>query len=98
MAKARTAAEARALTDIPNIGKAMAADFRLLGIARPQQLAGRDPYQLYDELCRVTNTRHDPCVIDTFISAVRFMQGAPARPWWYYTDERKRHLSAHAAD
>ncbi len=92
--KARSAAEAKALTDLPNIGKAMAGDFRLLGIEYPRQLVGRDPYRLYDELCRATGARHDPCVIDTFISAVRFMEGAPPRPWWHYTEERKRRLSA----
>ena len=29
-----------ALTDLPNIGPAMAADLRLLGFERPEQLAG----------------------------------------------------------
>ena len=90
--KARTAAEARKLEDLPNIGKAMAGDFRLLGIEHPHQLAGRDPYRLYDALCAATGARHDPCVIDTFISAVRFMEGAPPLPWWHYTAERKRRL------
>lgn len=90
--KARTAAEARKLEDLPNIGKAMAGDFHLLGIAHPRQLVGRDPYRLYDELCAATGARHDPCVIDTFISAVRFMEGAPPHPWWHYTAERKRRL------
>jgi hypothetical protein len=33
-------------------------------------------------------------VLDVFISAVRFMEGAPARPWWRYTAERKRALAA----
>ncbi len=88
--KARTVAEAQKLEDLPNIGKAMAGDFRLLGIAHPRQLVGRDPYRLYDELCAATGVRHDPCVIDTFISAVRFMEGAPPHPWWHYTAERKR--------
>jgi hypothetical protein len=37
--------------------------------------------------------RHDPCVIDTFLSAVRFMEGAPPQPWWHCTPERKRHLA-----
>jgi len=41
----------------------------------------------------LTATRDDPCVIDTFISAVRFMEGAPALPWWHYTEERKKTLS-----
>ena len=80
------------LEQLPNVGPAIAADFRLLGLARPQDLIGRDPYTLYDELCRVTGRRHDPCLLDTFIAAVRFMGGEPARPWWAYTAERKRAL------
>ena len=81
------------LEDIPNIGPASANDLRLLGISRPRDLIGRNPYGLYEELCRKTRQRHDPCVIDAFISAVRFMEGAPERPWWAYTSERKRTLA-----
>ena len=85
------------LEDLPNVGPAIAADFVRLGIRAPRALAGRDPYALYDELNRITGTRHDPCVLDTFIAAVRFMDGAPARPWWKYTAERKRTLAQRAA-
>jgi hypothetical protein len=82
------------LEQLPNVGPAVAADFKLLGVTRPQDLIGRDPYALYDELCRVTKQRHDPCLLDTFIAAVRFMGGEPAKPWWSYTTERKRALKA----
>ena len=92
MTKASTASEASHFEDIPNIGPAMAKDFRVLGLANPADLAGRDPYALYDELCDRTGKRHDPCVIDVFISAVRFMEGAPPLPWWAYTAERKAAL------
>ncbi len=85
------------LEDLPNVGPAIAADFVRLGIRTPRALAGRDPYALYDELNRVTGTRHDPCVLDTFIAAVRFVDGAPARPWWKYTAERKRTLAQRTA-
>jgi hypothetical protein len=51
---------------------------------------GRDPYEMYDELCRVTSQRQDPCVLDTFIAVVRYMGGEAAKPWWRYTAERKR--------
>jgi len=84
------------LEDLPNVGSAIAADFVRLGIRTPRALAGRDPYALYDELNRITGTRHDPCLLDTFISAVRFMDGAPAKPWWKYTAERKRTLAKRA--
>jgi len=79
----------RVLTDLPNIGRTMAAELQRLGIAKPEQLKGRDPYVLYQELCMVTGLRQDPCVLDTFISITRFMDGDEARPWWAYTAERK---------
>ena len=88
--KAKTASEAVELRHIPNIGPAMVEDFKSLGIARPAQLTRADPFALYQRLCAVSGTRQDPCVLDTFISAVRFMQGEPARPWWHYTAERKQ--------
>lgn len=78
------------LTDLPNIGKAMARDLQRLGIRRPEELVGRDPLQLYQQLCRVTGARQDPCVLDTFISITRFMDGEAPQPWWAYTEERKR--------
>jgi hypothetical protein len=78
------------LEDLPNVGNAIAADLRSIGIRMPAQLRGRDPYALYDSLNRVTGMRHDPCVLDTFIAVVRFVDGGPAKPWWAFTAERKR--------
>jgi hypothetical protein len=78
------------LEDLPNIGKAMAADLRLLGIERPQQLLGRDPLELYLALEAATGQRQDPCVLDTFMAAVGFMAGGDSLPWWAFTGERKR--------
>ena len=91
--KAESPAQCTRFEHIPNVGPAIAADLRLIGITTPSALAKRDPYAMYRRLCISTGQRHDPCVIDTFIAAVRFMQGEPARPWWYYTAERKRHLA-----
>ena len=84
------------LQQIPNIGPSIAANLRLIGISSPHDLLGKDPYVLYEELCHATGTRHDPCVIDVFIAATRFMAGEPAKPWWKYTPERKRQLAAKA--
>lgn len=81
------------LEEIPNIGPSLAEDLRLVGVSHPQDLIGRDPYEMYEELCFKTGERHDPCVIDVFISAVRFMEGEPKRPWWAYTPERKQRLA-----
>jgi len=83
----------RVLTDLPNIGPASAKDLQLLGIHTPGQLVGRNPFEMYETLCAKTATRHDPCVIDVFMSVTRFMAGEAPRPWWDYTAERKQHLA-----
>ena len=81
------------LEQIPNVGPAIAADLRLVGVECPHDLVDRDPYVMYDDLCRMTGKRHDPCLLDVFIAAVRFMDGGPAMPWWKFTAERKRTLT-----
>jgi hypothetical protein len=78
------------LPDLPNIGTSMAKDLELIGISAPRQLTGKDLVALYTRLCQMTGARHDPCVLDTFISITRFMAGDPPEPWWSYTEERKR--------
>jgi hypothetical protein len=80
------------LEALPNIGKAIAGDLRLVGIQRPQDLIGRNPYDLFDELRRVTGEEHDPCVLDVFLSVVDFMEGGDPAPWWRFTTERKKHM------
>lgn len=84
------------LTDLPNVGPACEKDLRAIGIRVPAHLKGRDAYDMYAQLCLKTGVVHDPCVIDVFLSVVRFLQGEPARPWWDFTAERKRTLAAEA--
>jgi len=80
------------LEDLPNIGKAIGGKLGLIGIDHPKMLIGKDPYQLYKELCAISGKRHDPCIIDVFISAIHFMEGGDPHPWWSFTEERKKHL------
>ncbi len=78
------------LTDLPNIGQAMVRNLQRIGITAPQQLVGKDPLKLYEKLCRETGSRHDPCVLDVFISITRFIDGEAPQPWWHYSEERKQ--------
>lgn len=87
--KAASAAECQRLEQLPNIGPALAADLRLLGVRHPGELRARDPFVLYQALCAKTGKRQDPCVLDTFMAAVDFMRGAAPTPWWHYTAQRK---------
>jgi len=92
MKKAKTVAAAIELEAIPNIGPVVARDLRQLGIHTPADLRGQDPYILYQQLCAQTGVMHDPCLLDIFIAATRFMAGEPPLPWWCFTTERKRML------
>lgn len=83
------------LDALPNVGPAIARDLQLIGIAHPGDLIGRDPFQLYDELCTRTGVRQDPCVLDVFMSVVHFMEGGEAVPWWSFTEERKKLVALH---
>ncbi len=87
--KATNAAQCERLEQLPNIGPALAADLRLIGVHTPADLRGKDPFVLYQKLCAATGQRQDPCVLDTFMAATDFMRGAPAAPWWTYTAQRK---------
>lgn len=40
------------LEDLMNVGRSIAGDLRLIGIRVPKDLVGKDPYLLYDKLCR----------------------------------------------
>jgi Pathogenicity locus len=93
-----TLRDLKRLEDIPNVGKAIAADLRLVGIETPFELEGKDPYDLYDRVNGATGQRQDPCLLDTFIAAVRYVEGGPKLPWWAFTAERKRALAAREAD
>lgn len=84
----------KSLQEIPNVGNAIENLFSIIGIKSPKQLIGKNPYTMYNDLCNTTNQQHDPCVIDVFISAVRYMEGGPAKKWWEFTEERKNKLAA----
>ena len=69
------------LQDIPNIGPRVAADLIAIGIKKPAQLKGKDPYKLYEQVNKKFHTRMDPCLLDVFIAATKFMDGGLAKPW-----------------
>lgn len=77
------------LTDLPNIGKTVAADLARIGIISPDQLKGEDPYALYVRFCEAFGERQDPCMLDVLMSITDFINGGEPRVWWDYTAERK---------
>jgi hypothetical protein len=77
------------LQSIPNIGPAVARKLERLDVTRVEDLCGSNGEDLFERLCALDGRRHDPCLLDTFVAAVDFANGAPPRPWWEYSRERK---------
>jgi hypothetical protein len=72
-----------------NIGKAMLADFEILGITSVGQLSSQNADELYLRLSALTRQRQDPCVHDTFAAAIHQAKTGEALDWWAFTPMRK---------
>jgi hypothetical protein len=87
--------EIAALADfqqLASVGLESARDFVVLGMQRIEDLAGREPVELYEELCRRTQARHDPCVEDMIRCAVAQAEDPRLTTthgdWWHWTSLR----------
>ncbi|MEA2425908.1 MAG: hypothetical protein QOH13_2318, partial [Thermoleophilaceae bacterium] len=63
------------LTAIPNVGPAVARKLERLDVHSAADLRGRDPHELFERLCALDGSRHDPCLLDTFVAAVAYADG-----------------------
>jgi Pathogenicity locus len=81
------------LTDLPNIGNAIAADLIAIGICSPADLDGQNLLKIFNELKTVMGHRHDPCVYYTLLSVKHFMQTGESLPWWNFTAKGKSDLA-----
>jgi nucleotidyltransferase/DNA polymerase involved in DNA repair len=77
------------LSELRNIGKKMLEDFHKLGITSVKQLSRCDADDLYLRIQTLTQTRHDPCVWDTYAAAIHQAKTGEAFPWWEFTKIRK---------
>jgi len=80
----------RKFEDLPNVGREVARDLRLLGLKTPEDLKKKTGIGLYKALNKKTGVRQDPCMLDTFMAMVDYVNGAPSNPWFKYTAIRKK--------
>ena len=71
----------------------MLSDFERLGIRSVPELADAQAQDLYDRLCKLSGSRQDPCVYDTFRCAIEQARNPNLEPgkrnWWYWSGVRK---------
>ncbi len=83
----------RKLRSLAGVGRAIEADFQMLGISSVGALASANADSLYEKLCKKTKTRQDPCVLDTFRCAVAQARNPQLpleqRNWWWWSRQRK---------
>lgn len=82
------------LRSLMNVGPAIERDLSSLGIRSIEQLAQHDPDALFHRLQRRIGAPCDPCVHDTFCAIVHEARTGEKTPWYAWTAERKRRVSA----
>ena len=75
---------------IPGVGKSIAIDLWNQGFRSVQELAGRDPEELYFRQCELQGTQVDRCLLYTFRCAVYYASHEQHDPellkWWNWKD------------
>lgn len=80
----------RSLQKLPNVGNSIAIDLWDLGIRAPQDLQGRDPEVMYEDLCSLRRTHIDRCMLYVLRALVYVASAKEVDPemkmWWKWKD------------
>ncbi len=80
------------LTDIPYVGKSISEDFRRVGITKISDLKGKNPEELYKQICLSQGCQVDRCVLYVCRSAVYFAENENPDPeklkWWSWKEKK----------
>jgi hypothetical protein len=88
----KTAKAGNELTKIPYVGKAIAQDFKNIGIKCIQDLKGKNPEDLYMQICTYEGMQIDRCLLYVCRSAVYCAENPNPDPekvkWWNWKDKK----------
>jgi hypothetical protein len=80
------------LTEIPYVGESIAEDFRRIGVTKISDLEGKNPEELYSQICATQGYQIDRCVLYVCRSAVYFAENKNLDPekvkWWNWKDRK----------
>ena len=78
---------------VPGVGESIAADLWDIGIHSVEDLKGKNPQQMYENLNRLKGRTQDRCVLYVFRCAVYYASTPAARhdphllKWWHWKDK-----------
>ena len=79
------------LKTIPGVGKNMAEHLKAIGVTCVEDLAGRDPEELYLRECAMKGFQEDRCALYVWRTAVYYADHETREPgklnWWYWKDK-----------
>ena len=79
------------LTEIPGVGKRIAAVMEALGLRQVSDLRGRDPEELYLRECAMKGYQEDRCALYVWRTAVYYADHETRDPeklnWWYWKNK-----------
>ncbi|MHC1576815.1 MAG: helix-hairpin-helix domain-containing protein [Methanosarcinaceae archaeon] len=82
--------DSKVLEQIPGVGRKIARDLWNMDIHSVQDLEGRDPEELYFELCTHMGMQVDRCMLYVFRCAVYYASNTEHDPellkWWNWKD------------
>ncbi len=74
------------LETIPGVGPSIAQDLRDLGFQQVEDLAAKDPQEMFEALCELRGQKIDRCVLYVFRCATYFAGNGTHDPellkWW----------------
>ena len=86
----KTNSDSDQLRQIPGVGPSIAKDLQKLGISSVQDLVGKNPEEMYLQLCTAAGQKVDRCVLYVFRCAVYFAGNTEHDPellkWWRWKE------------
>ena len=81
----------QSLQIIPGVGPKLAKKFHDIGITRISDLKGKNPEELYSQMCAKQEIQIDRCALYVCRSSVYFADTENPEPeklkWWYWKDK-----------
>lgn len=86
----------KSFQEVPGVGKSIAQDLWNIGLRSVDELKGRDPVSLYEQMCAYQGEHVDRCMLYVLRCAVYYASHEQHEPdllkWWNWSDQNLRDI------